>query len=146
MRKLLPVIYAVLLSVGMSSAQAATQVKDPDHPFAEHFVVFHLSSGSEFEQRLVLNNVSNLKKHWGDKVAIEVVTYGPGLRLLFKENVKAKRIKALAAEGIRFSACGNTMKKMGRKDNDLIDVAKPVPAGVVRIVELQEKGWSYVRP
>jgi len=116
-------------------------------PFAEHHVVFHISTGDAFAQKLVLNNAQNLSTYYGpDKVAIEVVAYGPGLRLLFKENEQARRIKSLADSGIKFSACGNTMKKMKRKTSDLISVADKVPAGVARIVELQEAGWSYVRP
>ncbi|NOZ09910.1 MAG: hypothetical protein GXP09_02515 [Gammaproteobacteria bacterium] len=146
MKKLFVLMLGAMLSLSMVTASAGKKPVSKDHPFAEHFVVFHLSSGSGFEQKLVLNNAANLRKHWGDKVAIEVVVYGPGLRLLFKENVQAKRIKSLAAEGVTFSACGNTMKKMGRKKGDLISVANQVPAGVVRLVELQEAGWSYIRP
>ena len=118
-----------------------------DKPFAEHFVVFHISSGDAFAQKLVLNNAQNMMKHYGpDKIAIEVVAYGPGLRTLFKENVYAPRIKSLASEGIVFSACANTMRAMGRKDSGLNKVAHVVPGGVVRIMELQEAGWSYIRP
>jgi len=142
----------------VASAHAAKDVQHPNRvttkpeateakPFAEHHVVFHISTGDAFAQKLILNNAQNLSKHYGtDKVEIEVVAYGPGLRLLFKENEQAKRIKSLASSGVTFSACGNTMKKMKRHDGDLISVATPVPAGVARIVELQEAGWTYVRP
>lgn len=116
-------------------------------PFAEHYVVFHISTGDSFTQNLVLNNVQNLLKHYGtDNVAIEIVAFGQGLRLLFKENERAKRIKSLSASGIVFSACGNTMKKMKLKESDLVSVAQTVPTGVARIVELQEAGWAYIRP
>jgi len=155
MRKLVLIITGVFVLI--ASAQAG-KVEHPKRvvaqpealeakPFAEHHVVFHISTGDAFAQKLVLNNAQNLSKHYGpDKVAIEIVAYGPGLRLLFKENEQARRIKSLAASGITFSACGNTMKKMKRKIGDLIKVANKVPAGVARIVELQEAGWSYVRP
>ncbi|HJM48843.1 MAG TPA: hypothetical protein QGF63_03245 [Alphaproteobacteria bacterium] len=52
-------------------------------------------------------------------------------------------------EGLVFSACGNTMKKMVKKTGTqpvLIDGIKVVQAGVLRIMELQQKGWAYVRP
>ncbi|MDP6067892.1 MAG: hypothetical protein QGG75_11680 [Alphaproteobacteria bacterium] len=52
-------------------------------------------------------------------------------------------------EGLVFSACGNTMKKMAKKTGTqpvLIDGIKVVQAGVLRIMELQQKGWAYVRP
>jgi len=116
-------------------------------PFAEHAVVLHISSGDAFAQKLVLNNAQNLQKFYGpDKVQIEIVAYGPGLRTLFKENVQAARIKGMADSGIEFTACANTMTNMGRDAASLQKVAKVVPGGVVRIMELQEAGWSYIRP
>lgn len=116
-------------------------------PFAEHFIVFHISSGDAFAQKLVLNNAQNLANFYGpDKVLIEIVAYGPGLRTLFRENTYSKRIKRMAKEGISFTACANTMKAMGRDLHSLNKVAKVVPGGVVRITELQEAGWTYIRP
>jgi hypothetical protein len=50
---------------------------------------------------------------------------------------------------VAFSACGNTRENMTRaeaKDIPLISQANVVKAGVVRLVELQERGWSYLRP
>ena len=50
---------------------------------------------------------------------------------------------------LAFSACGNMRKNMTRaeaKDVLLIPQAKVVKAGVVRLMELQEQGWSYLRP
>ena len=119
-----------------------------DKPFAEHFAVFHiLSSGDEFAQKLVLNNAQNLANFYGpDKVVIEIVAYGPGLRTLFRENTFSKRIQQMSDAGITFSACANTMKGMGRDQVSLNKVAKVVPGGVVRIMELEEAGWTYIRP
>ncbi len=116
-------------------------------PFAEHFVIFHISSGDGYAQKLVLNNAQNLANYYGaDKVAIEVVAYGPGLRALFKESSNSKRIARMADQGITFSACANTMKAMGRDKDSLNKNAEVVAGGVVRIMELQEAGWSYIRP
>ena len=118
-----------------------------DKPFAEHFVVFHISTGDGFAQKLILNNAQNLLNFYGpDKVVIEVVAYGPGLRTLFKESTNSKRIQRMSDQGITFSACANTMKAMGRQEQSLIKVAKVVPGGVVRLTELQEAGWTYIRP
>lgn len=118
-----------------------------EQPFAEHFAVFHISSGDGFAQKLVLNNAQNLQKFYGaDKVAIEVVGYGPGLRTFFKESSNSKRIKRMSDSGISFSACANTMKAMGRDGQSLNKAVKVVPGGVVRIMELQEAGWVYIRP
>lgn len=118
-----------------------------DQPFAEHFAIFHISSGDDFTQTLVLNNAQNLANHYGpDKVVIEIVAYGPGLKALFKESKNAKRIGRMSDSGITFTACGNTMQAMGRSKSSLNKHAKIVPGGVIRIMELQEAGWSYIRP
>jgi intracellular sulfur oxidation DsrE/DsrF family protein len=158
---------ALLLSISWSVVQSASLDKAPeasadmfhpkrvtsvpeapeDKPFAEHAVVFHISSGDGFAQKLVLNNAQNLQRFYGpDKVQIEIVAYGPGLRTLFKENSQFDRIQSMADAGIEFSACANTMRNMGRDTVSLHKAAKVVPGGVVRIMELQEAGWTYIRP
>ena len=164
---ILSTVVAALMMLGMSVAQAAPLQKKPaqsadmyhpprvtpmpkasdEKPFAEHFIVFHISSGDMFAQKLILNNAENIQRAYGpDKVEIEVVAYGPGLRALFSENAFNKRIKRMAANGIKFSACANTMRAMGRPQNKLHPAAKVVSGGVVRITELQEAGWTYIRP
>jgi intracellular sulfur oxidation DsrE/DsrF family protein len=62
-----------------------------------------------------------------------------------------ERIKSMsqAMPQLTFSACGNTRENMTKseaKDIPLISQAKVVKAGVVRLMELQEQGWSYLRP
>jgi len=60
-------------------------------------------------------------------------------------------VKSLAENRptVQFKACGNTqdnMSKVERKRVGLVAQARVVPSGVVRIIELQEQGWSYLRP
>jgi len=104
---------------------------------------------------LALNNVSNAAQHYseiGQKVEIEVIAFGPGLHMLRDDTSPVKaRIKSMseAMPHLAFSACGNTRENMTRaeaKDVSLISQAKVVKAGVVRLMELQEQGWSYLRP
>jgi hypothetical protein len=50
---------------------------------------------------------------------------------------------------VTYSACHNTMTKMEKKEGHAIPIvseARVVPAGVVRLTELQEEGWAYIRP
>jgi intracellular sulfur oxidation DsrE/DsrF family protein len=104
---------------------------------------------------LALNNVSNLAQHYSDlgqKVEIEVVAFGPGLHMLRDDTSPVKaRIKSMSETipALTFSACGNTRENMTRaeaKDIPLISQAKVTKSGVVRLLELQERGWSYLRP
>ena len=104
---------------------------------------------------LALNNVSNTVQHYteiGQKVEIEVIAYGPGLHMLRDDTSPVKaRIKSMSETmpELTFSACGNTRDNMAKaeaKDIPLISQAKVTKSGVVRLMELQERGWSYLRP
>lgn len=130
-----------------SSGAAASAGMPADDSLASEKIVLQISDPVAAKQTLVLNVVGNLIKHYGpDMVAIDVVAYGPGLRLLFKDNVNAQRVKNLAAQGVHFKACQNTMKAMGKKSADLNPVAEEVPAGIVHIMQREKQGWAYARP
>ena len=56
---------------------------------------------------------------------------------------------ALEQPNLHLAACGNTqanMSKAEKKDIKLISEATVVPSGVITLLELQEKGYSYIRP
>src|SRR6202162_494749 len=104
---------------------------------------------------LALNNVSNVAQHYSDlgqKVEIEVVAFGPGLHMLRDATSPVTaRIKSMSETmpQLAFSACGNTRENMTRveaKEIPLIAQAQVTKSGVVRLMELQELGWSYLRP
>ncbi len=114
-----------------------------------HRVVMHLNSGDEKVQRGVLNNIRNLYQATGREHArVELVAHGAGLTLLMKkDSVLATEVAQLkTAYDVEFTACSNTMKAQGLTRTDLIDqVDRTVPA-MVRLMELQEQGWSYIKP
>ena len=118
--------------------------------FADAKIVLQISDPNPFKQTLVLNVASNIIKHYGqDSVKVEIVAFGPGLRLLFAENVNKGRIAALAGSGVTFSACANTTRNMGKKLGHppvLNSKAVTVSAGVVRIIDLVKKGYTLVKP
>jgi len=116
----------------------------------KHKLVIQVSDDNEQVQAIALNNAVNIQKLMGiDNVAIEIVAYGPGLGLLTTKSKEAERVKSLALQDITFSACGNTMAKVEKKTGkkvELTEGVKVVEAGVARIMELQESGYSYIRP
>jgi intracellular sulfur oxidation DsrE/DsrF family protein len=137
---------------------AATVALAPLAALAEgrtHHLAVHVDDGDPQKLNLALNNVQNVRAHYaaqGDAVTIEVVAYGPGLQMFIDgESPVADRIEAMALEGgdVTFSACGNTIasieKNTGQKVN-IMDEVRVVPSGVVRLIELQEDGYAYVRP
>ena len=72
---------------------------------------------------LALNNATNVEQYYkdlGEKVEIEVVTFGPGLHMLRDDTSPVKdRIKAIAEKtpSISFKACGNTQDNMHKAEN-----------------------------
>ena len=123
----------------------------------QHRVVFQVDQNDPQVMNLTLNNVANTLDYYrekGEEVAVEVVAYGPGLNMLREDKSPVKdRLKRLKEASfpatVQFSACHNTMMGMERKEGHAIVVvpqATIVPSGVVRVNELQEDGWSYIRP
>jgi intracellular sulfur oxidation DsrE/DsrF family protein len=121
-----------------------------EKPFVEHKVVLQISDNDPAKQTLVLNVTNNLLKAYGvDKVDVEIVAFGPGLNLLLADNANALRIDGLASSGVRFAACQNTLAAMTKelgKEPALNPRAVKVSAGVVRIIELDGKGYTLIRP
>jgi len=113
-------------------------------------LVIQVSSAEPVVQKIALNNAVNVQKALGmDNVDVEVVAYGPGLSMMTKKSTQPQRVTSLAMQDITFSACGNTMAKVEKKQGKmpiLLDGVKVVPAGVLRIMELQQQGYAYIRP
>jgi uncharacterized protein len=112
--------------------------------------VLQLSDNDPGKQGLVISVAYNLLKLYDpDKVAIEVVTFGPGIDLLRPENPNRKLVESLVAQGVRFDVCLNTVDTIERetgKRPDIIPVAIPVQVGVGQILSLTENGYTLVRP
>jgi intracellular sulfur oxidation DsrE/DsrF family protein len=131
-------VLALTMLFGAAQAQAAGTKK----------VVLQLSDGSPDKQTLVLNVANNLLKAFDD-IEVEVVAFGPGLRMLFADNANAGRVQSLAASGVKFGACSNTMRKMTKilgEEPKLNPNAVMVGAGIGRILELVDQGYVLVRP
>ena len=119
-----------------------------------HKLAIHVDQNDPAIMNLALNNAQNVKSFYeaeGDTVTIEIVAYGPGLTMYTADSPVKERIATMSLEDpdMQFSACGNTLKKMSEKagkDIPLLSEATLVPSGVVRLMELQEDGFSYVRP
>ena len=137
-----------LMSMAFASAGFAADGKP-------HHISIQIDQNDPQVMNLVLNNATNVVEYYRGKneaVDIDIVAYGPGLHMLRDDTSPVKaRIKAISESNssISFAACGNTRENMGRaesKEVPLISEAKVVKSGVVRVMELQEQGWTYVKP
>ncbi len=144
--RLLLLALALALPAGALAESPQTEAK----PFAEVHVVLQISDRDPFKQTLVLNVANNLLKAYGpDKVDIEIVAFGPGLRLLMAENANKDRIEALAGSGVRFAGCMNTLRNFTKQlghEPALNPHAVKVSAGVVRIIDLVKQGYILIKP
>jgi len=144
-------LIGLLLSLFVCLPSYAAQKEAPlPDTFAENKVVLQISDSDPFKQTLVLNVAGNLQRYYGEQnVDIEVVAFGPGVRLMFDGNTNTDRINNLIAHGVRFSACENTIdnmaKKLGHKPK-IQNSITTVPAGAGRILQLNKAGWQILKP
>jgi len=122
-----------------------------------HRLVIQVNQNDPAVMNLALNNATNVLDYYrkkGEEADVEIVAYGPGLNMLRKDTTPvADRIQGMKdlvfPNKVRFIACGNTKEGMEKKEGkpvELLAEATVAPSGVVRLMELQEKGWSYIRP
>ena len=142
----------VLATALICLGSAVAQVKEPpirDLPFAEQHLVLQLSDRAQEKQALVISVANNLLKAYGpDKIAIEVVAFGPGIDLLRAESPNRTRVDSLISQGVQFDICMNTVDTLERegKQVNINPKAVKVQVGVARILTLTEKGYTLVRP
>ncbi|MGY3463842.1 intracellular sulfur oxidation DsrE/DsrF family protein [Bradyrhizobium sp. LM6.11] len=131
--QILSAMLLALLAFAATPLAYAQQVPLQDKPFAEHKVVLQLSDGDAKKQALVLSVANNLLKAYDpDKIAIEVVAFGPGIDLLLSGSERRKQVESLIAQGVRFDICLNTVDTIERetgKRPEFIPAATPVQVG-----------------
>jgi len=150
MRLFCNAIVAVLMLAFAASSGFAADKK-------EHRVSIQVDQNDAALMNLALNNVTNIMEQYkskGETVQIELVTYGPGLHMLRADTSPVQdRLKQIVdasfPSSVKFIACGNTKEGMEKREGkpvSLVSQAELVPSGAVRLIELQEQGWSYLRP
>ena len=141
---------AIALALWATAAVAAG-------PGKEHRLAIQVDQNDAEVMNMVLNNAKNTLEYYRERnedVEVEIVAYGPGLHMLRDDTSPVKdRIKQLKdlsfPSNLTFSACDNTKRAMEKREGHSIAIipqASIVPSGVVRLMELQEQGWSYVKP
>lgn len=147
----LRVLGAVLVTVSLTANAFAA------NPKKVHRLAVQVNSVDPVVMNQTLNNVTNAIEYYrakGESVTVDVVAFGPGLNMLRSDTSPVQdRIKGFqqmaAPATVQFSACNNTMKRMEKEEGhpiSLMQNATVVPSGVVRLIDLQEQGWTYIRP
>jgi intracellular sulfur oxidation DsrE/DsrF family protein len=145
--KIMAAATAVVPLLGRQSAAADEKTT--------HRLVIHVDQNDPAIMKTALGNVRNSQEIYaahGEPLAVEIVCYSQGLHMLrddtspVKDEIKLTREKV---PQITFGACNNTKRGMEKAEGKVIPIipeATIVPAGVVRLVELQEQGFKYVKP
>ena len=146
----------VLTSMLLTSVSFAGDAKATKSITKAHRVAIQVDQNDPAVMNLALNNATNIFEYYrtkGELVEVNIVTYGPGLFMLRDNSPvqdRIKQLKNLAFPGkIQFSACNITKQGMEKREGQPITIlpeASLVPSGVITLMELQEEGWSYVRP
>ena len=142
---------ATLALMSLAFASAAFAEGKP------HRVTIQIDQNDPALMNMELNNANNVIEYYrgrNEEVDLDIVAYGPGLHMLRADTSpvqdRIKHLKDMAFPGkIQFSACNNTKQGMEKTEGHAISIlpdASIVPSGVVHLMELQERGWSYVRP
>jgi intracellular sulfur oxidation DsrE/DsrF family protein len=150
MRTLCNAIAATLILILSAATALAAGPK-------EHRVTIQVDQNDPAVMNLALNNASNIMEQYksvGETVQVEIVAYGPGLHMLRADTSPVQdRIKQIVdtsfPSSIKFAACNVTRQGMEKREGKPISIvsqAELVPSGAVRLIELQEQGWQYLRP
>jgi uncharacterized protein len=130
-----------------SAADASHMAEQPKR----HKVFYHLDDPGVDRAKAVLVNIENHVNvvGWKNIEALELVVHGPALRSFLAKDMDPDvrgKLETLLTGGLRFDACQITMTRQKIDVKDLIQGVTPVPSGVVRVMELQEAGYAYIRP
>lgn len=136
----------VTLSAGLAFAGSSDGI---------HRMALQISDKDPQKMNTVLNVAANVSRYYsakGEQVEIEIVAFNAGLHMLRADTSPVKqRIAGFSKSmpNVTFDACANTLAGMTKKEGkkpQLVAAAHVVPAGAVRLIELNEAGWTIIRP
>jgi intracellular sulfur oxidation DsrE/DsrF family protein len=90
--------------------------------------------------------VDNLVQHYGEDAKIIVVANGPAVELFQKKLGKAQLMENLQVLNVEVGVCAVAMQQFDIPEDHVfpgVEVLKDT--GIVRVMELQKKGYLYVK-
>jgi len=123
-----------------------------------HHLALQISDESPDKMTTVLNNAANVSRYYsekGEEVEIRIVAFNAGVNMMRTDKSPVlERLKSVTESlpNLTLEVCGNTLDGMAHRENKQVsDIplfagSKIVPAGVVELLELNEQGWTILRP
>jgi uncharacterized protein len=154
---MLKTIINVGLVLGIATFALGAKAQQSDHTTntQAHKVAVHVDEDDPKRMSMALGNVRNIEKYYksvGEPVTIEIVTNGGGVSMMRSDKSPVKdTIKTMQSDlrDLNLAVCQNTIDGLVEKEGSeppLLPGVTVVPSGVVRLMELQEQGYSYLRP
>lgn len=141
MKKLLIGIVSAAILLGFTAAISAQKTK-------KHHVVIDVTMSGPDAWAPVLNGIENVQKAFGaENVEIEAVAHEKGLAMVVKATDPglAERMQKIAATGVVFAACENSMRHQHVNKEDLFPFDITVDSGAAELIRKQEAGWAYIK-
>ncbi len=116
-------------------------------PDRQHRVVVEVTGWSVEHWKAALDTVEDVGQALpAGQTQIDVVVYGRGLEMLLASNTAMKaHLSSLAAGGVKFLACQQSMRRMKIAKQNLFPFATLVDSGPAELVRKQEDGWAYLK-
>lgn len=112
-----------------------------------HKVVFHVDMDNTPVFELTLVNIENFLADKGD-AEVALLANGSAVKLFVRAANKGlrDRLEKLHEEGVKIFVCNNALSGHTISKEDIFDFCEIVPAGVTKLVELQQAGYAYIKP
>jgi uncharacterized protein len=130
-----------LIALGSFFALQGRETQKPK----PHRIIFQMVSGDTMAHKALMKQLQNITSV-APSTKIEVVCHGPGLNMLTSDkSVVSSQINNMLTKGIAFYACEFSMQERKVARETILPGTGYVKAGILYIVEKQEKGWSYIK-
>ena len=109
--------------------------------------VFHFDNEPASLNIAVTNITNFINALENETFSVVLVVNGPGIKLMGKDNSDvAPKITQIHRMGVRIKVCNNALRHFDLNPDFLCPECEIVPAGIVEIVQLQKKGFAYIKP
>lgn len=120
--------------------------------YEDQKVVYHMNYDDNSRIEETFTNISNHLGELGDEhVDIKVVVHGGAIKYFMEaieDQGKQMTLDSLRMRDVQFLICRNTLDgyRITREDLYEVEAEDMVQAGLPTIIDLQQRGYFYVRP
>lgn len=142
----------VLKALLLTTSLLLSSMSYSETQYSDQKVVYHMNYNDENRITETMTNIANhLQALSEGHIDIKVVVHGKAIEYFIdaiKDQSKQITLDSLRLRDVQFIICSNTLDGYKITREDLYDVEEGdvVQSGLPTIVDLQQKGYSYVRP